>query len=601
MVRARVTIPVVLLASACAGVGPRVESVPRAAESVPAVNRDSATVFAVADEYFAAYVARDPTLDFPDATNDGLPDNSPESLAAWQALEDGWLARLEQVDEESLWGSPAWALHASLLERLDSSRGLRVCRRPLWRVDPDWGWHIDDALPALARTQPVGTPQARAAALRRWSSFDRFVDTEIENLREGLRQGYTAPTLLVATVMRQVDALAPQEPEQSVFADPARRDTSAEFSARFMDVVEHVILPSLRRYHDFLSEEYLPRARSELAITALPDGLACYRAMVRLPITLPLGENQVDSLGRALLAEATAERDRIARERYGLGGGLALSEAIAADTSLAWSSHAEALSAARSDVSRALALLPRYFAGLPDVPPVVVDTLPTAQAEDAGFGAYYDPAPIDGSGPHRVVVNTEMFSFPGARGTLGPLMLHEGLPGHHLQYLFDQAYAPDHPYSLYLDDGRAAYLEGWATYAAGPLAREMGLFSEEAQLVAVDTRIDDLLWFLLTDGIHVRGWTLEQAIDTIRAYRAGLDDEFARTVVTIVAATPGYTLGYALGEREFVRLRKYAERELGRAFDIRAFHAQALSHGEIPLTALRSSIERWVRSVKAQH
>lgn len=48
-------------------------------------------------------------------------------------------------------------------------------------------------MPVLASMQPVGTADLRAQALARWRALPRFVDTEIANLREGIRLGYSAP------------------------------------------------------------------------------------------------------------------------------------------------------------------------------------------------------------------------------------------------------------------------------------------------------------------------------------------------------------------------------------------------------------------------
>lgn len=563
---------------------------------------DSAVVFAVADEYFAAYTARTNTVDHFDATHDALPDNSLQGLRRWQAREDEWLARLDSVDPDSLWGSPAWVLHASLRERLASNVQMRVCHRPLWRVDPDFGWHIDPGFPALGRTQPVGTLKARSAALKRWSAFGRFVDTEIENLREGLRQGYAAPRPLVELVIEQVGRLAGQNPEESPFYDPARRDSDPEFRAAFRGVIEQNVQPALRRYRDFLAEEYLPRSRPEAGLSAVPWGLDCYRAFLRAMTTLPLDETQVDSIGRTLLARAVAERDRIAHEYYGLADGRTLSEAVAADSSLRWSSHAEAFEAAQGAVARATDLLPRHFLRIPPITVPVVDTMTTEEGRNVGFGAFYRSASWDGTEPARVVVNPFVFGRPGSRGTLFRLMYHEGVPGHHLQAAFEESAGRTHPYLGLKDrfDGQSlpAYSEGWARYAEDVLAEEMGIASEWDPITSADAPVNDALWFLFTDGVQMRGWSVEEAIDTVRAYVAGLNDDGLEWAYASAAITPGYWLAYTLGSLEIQRLRRFAERELGPDFDVREFHDQVLMHGEIPLPALREAIERWVRDAR---
>ena len=51
-------------------------------------------------------------------------------------------------------------------------------------------------------------------------------------------------------------------------------------------LVEESINPAMRRYRDYLANEYLDAARAELSITANPDGLECYEALLRYYTTL---------------------------------------------------------------------------------------------------------------------------------------------------------------------------------------------------------------------------------------------------------------------------------------------------------------------------
>jgi uncharacterized protein (DUF885 family) len=52
-----------------------------------------------------------------------------------------------------------------------------------------------------------------------------------------------------------------------------------------------------------------------------------------------------------------------------------------------------------------------------------------------------------------------------------------------------------------------------------------------------------------------------------------------------------------VGRLEIERLRAEAEKRLGTAFDIRAFHDRVLENGSVPLGLLRSHVEFWIDSV----
>ena len=101
-----------------------------------AANREGdARVKALADEYFAAFVQTFPLaatfMGVPDAPAAALGDNSLGAVRAWEAREDAWLARLQQVDESTLSGTDI-STYGVLKETLEASKQARVCRAELW-------------------------------------------------------------------------------------------------------------------------------------------------------------------------------------------------------------------------------------------------------------------------------------------------------------------------------------------------------------------------------------------------------------------------------------------------------------------------------------
>ena len=58
-------------------------------------------------------------------------------------------------------------------------------------------------------------------------------------------------------------------------------------------------------------------------------------------------------------------------------------------------------------------------------------------------------------------------------------------------------------------------------------------------------------------------------------------------------------MAYKTGELKFKELRAYAQKELGPAFDLRAFHDEVLRHGAVPLDLLEQNIRAWVASARS--
>src|SRR6476620_669228 len=164
-----------------------------------------AKVRATADAFLAAYFDRFPetvTLyGVPGRRHDRLADNSLEAQKAWDAREDAWLAELKSIDPAAIAAAPLRAIYAIVRQTIESDIAKRVCRDELWPVSQMTGWQVNDGY--LVTIQPVGTDDARRDALARWGALPKYVDTEIANLREGIKRGYTAPKLAVRIVIDQ--------------------------------------------------------------------------------------------------------------------------------------------------------------------------------------------------------------------------------------------------------------------------------------------------------------------------------------------------------------------------------------------------------------
>jgi len=135
-----------------------------------------------------------------------LGDHSLAALKKWEQHEDELLARLKQIDIKPIQNDPEAVTYRFLQHLLEAAQGFRVCKNELWNVSPTWtGWQA--SLPVLAGMQSTTQPAAQQDALARWSQIPKWLDDEIANLQEGLKQGYSAPKGNVKSVIEQVDAM----------------------------------------------------------------------------------------------------------------------------------------------------------------------------------------------------------------------------------------------------------------------------------------------------------------------------------------------------------------------------------------------------------
>jgi uncharacterized protein (DUF885 family) len=212
-------------------------------------------------------------------------------------------------------------------------------------------------------------------------------------------------------------------------------------------------------------------------------------------------------------------------------------------------------------------------------PPFLEKTAPGGQAI---------PPSADGA-PGKYMVNA-YDATSQSRAGLESTAFHEAYPGHHMQLALALEKDGLHPISRYFF--LSGFGEGWALYTER-LADEMGLFSGDIDRLGLYSNEALRAARLVVDsGMHVLGWSRQQAIDYLLANTTETPDR-ATAEIDRYIAVPGQATAYMIGNLEIRKLRTEAEAALGAKFDVKAFHDALLEDGSMPLWALREKIERW--------
>jgi uncharacterized protein (DUF885 family) len=572
----------VVVAVALAGCGRA--SPPVAARAQP---RD-VHVKQLADAYVANFLERNPDLytyfGIPGGRHDRLADNSLAAQRAWEAKEDGWLKDVRAIDAATIRDRSLRATYAILRETLEAAIGARVCRNELWNISQMTGWPVSYGY--LVTIQPIGTPELRQQALARWRGFPRFIDTEIANAREGLRLKYTAPKLNVRIVIGQIDALTGGRDADAPFLSPAVRDQDPEFARAFRQLYTGELVPAFQRYRDFLEKEYLPTAREDIAVTANPDGLACYAASVRLFSTLPAQPRDVHETGLREIDGLIAEIKAISERSFHSSDVPALLQKLRSDPRYLFKSREELIAYSQAALARARAAAPEWFGLLPQAD-VRVEPYPKFREKNAS-NEYNAPAE-DGSRPGLFYINAYQ-AEKKSRSLAESTAFHETVPGHHLQMAIAIERTDAHPISRYLFN--SGFNEGWGLYAER-LADDMKLYSSDVDRIGMlSSQAFRAARLVVDSGIHTMGWTRQQSIDYMLAHTSEAADDIAAEVDRYIIY-PGQATAYMLGELQIQRLREGARAAMGQRFDIKAFHDRVLEDGSVPLGYLAEKIRAW--------
>ena len=555
----------------------------------PAGPSSDELVRALADEYLESYLDRytdqATVYGIPGRRHDQLFDNSLDALQEWKGRENAWLLRAARIDPATISNASLRATHAILREALEGSVATRSCRYELWTGSQFVnGWQVQDGY--LATIQPVGTDEARRQALARWGALPKYIDTEIANLREGLSLGYSAPGGNVRIVIDQLNTLISTPVADSPFDSPSVRDKTPEFQKAFDALLRDQIVPAFRRYREFLQREYLPAAREVVAVSFNPNGVSCYEASIRYHSSIPATAQQVHDIGLQQMDLLTKEMQAIAESSFQTKDVPALLQRLRTEPRYLFKSRAELIAYSQAALGRAKIAAPQWFGLLPKAD-VVIEPYP-AFREKSGPNEYNPPAE-DGSRPGLFYISAyeaEKKSKSGPESTA----FHETFPGHHLQLSLALERKESHPLGRYI--GNNGYQEGWALYTER-LADEMKLYSSDLdRLGMLSSQAFRAARLVVDTGIHVLGWSRQQAIDYMLEHTTESRDDVIAEVDRYIIY-PGQATSYMLGMLEIRKARDGAEKALGPKFDIKAFHDRVLEDGAVPVIFLRDKIAKW--------
>lgn len=424
-------------------------------------------------------------------------------------------------------------------------------------------------------------------------------------MRAGMELGVVLPAVLVERLLPQfaehLDESIIADPTRSVFWGPITRlpaqisaSERARLDAAFRHAIRERILPVYRQLHDFLRDEYLPRAQAQHGRSALPDGAAWYAWLVKRETTVSdLTPLQIHQLGVQEVARIHEEMRTLQRKLNIAGDLQALFAAMETDPAQYFASAGEALKAFRDLQEKVAARLPALFSRLPKAG-YEVREIEAYRAASAPAAEYQAGTP-DGERPGIFFLNTgDLKALP--RYGVSTLSLHEAAPGHHFQIalsLETEGLPKFRQFAAY-----SAYVEGWALYAE-TLGHELNLFDDPHQYYG--HLADGLLRamrLVVDTGLHAKGWTREQAIRYMLE-NSSMAESDVRSEVERYMAIPGQALSYKIGQFRILALRREAEQALGARFDLRAFHARLLELGAVPLAVLEAQMRAWVAAQKS--
>ena len=431
----------------------------------------------------------------------------------------------------------------------------------------------------------------------RLRAFPTYLDQTMALMREGIRERMLLPKVIMQRIPAQIDKQIVADPTASPFYKPFKKFSAgiseadrSRLSAAAKEAIASGVIPAFQRLKKFFVDEYLPACFDQVGIWQSPNGQAMYAYFVREYTTTNLTPEQVHQIGLREVARIHAEMLDVLKQ-VGFKGTLQdFFKFLRTDPRFYYTTPEQLLEAYRATAKHIDPSLVKAFRLLPRMP-YGVEPIPAAVAPDTTT-AYYEGGAADGSRAGTLFVNLYK---PETRPNweMMALVMHEGVPGHHLQIslAMEQGELPNFRRYGYLP----AFGEGWGLYAES-LGYTMGLYDDPY------SRFGQLtydMWravrLVVDTGIHAMRWERQRAIDYFMENAAKQELDVTNEIDRYIA-WPGQSLAYKVGELKIVELRERSRQSLGPKFDLKEFHEVALKDGAVPLDILERNVDDWIKS-----
>lgn len=502
--------------------------------------------------------------------DDRWEDLSPSGVAHWASFLEGVGQELDAMPAaDHTWDRLAIDVARAWLEQERSTHGSQAAFRHLG--------HIATPFQMIRHTlhhMPQDTTEQREAVRARLAALPTYLDGYRAALSHGIDIGERVGARQVQSCVAQGRNVVARRLLDQVPGPDADRAHHA-FAA----------------FTDWLEETYLPAAKPEDGV-----GEHRYQAAAGQFLHAPVDLDDAYAWGWTRVHELHAELVEVIGR---VSPGRTLADTVQAwrtDPSTTARSPDAFLERVRGWQEQAMALLGEL---LPV--PEVARTLEIERAP-AGLppGAWYS-APSE----HADRPGTITYSLGE-----GPVPLfdqqstacHEGFPGHHLQLSIERTLQDRLSRLHRLVFQCMGYAEGWALYAER-LVDEHGGYDDDVQRAGyLVNQIARACRVVLDIGLHTgraipagtrlpgvepgAPWTFERAV-AFMTHIGGLRPEVSHSEITRYLGWPGQAISYALGQRQFLTLRRTF---LARGHSLATFHDRVLGSGTLGLGQLSRAV-----------
>lgn len=451
-------------------------------------------------------------------------------------------------------------------------------------------------------SQPFQTEKDYNDWLKRMEKFPEWMNTAIENFREGINNKIVLPKKLVIKMIPQMRAeeITTLDFDKNIFYGPIKnfpkeftKRQKDKFTQLYREAITKNIIPAYTKMGAFLEKEYLPKSRETDGYNSLPNGKNIYQYYAKSWTTTKKSPEDINKIGLQQVAMLRAEMEKV-KQQVGFSGSLEefISYVKTDPKAMPYQTSKEVLDAFNGILVK---ITPKLSTMFSVTPKTKFEIRQTEKFREASASAEYIQGTPDGKRPGIFYIPLPDPSKFNVTSGMESLFLHEAIPGHHYQISLQQENTKLPKFMRFGWFG--AYGEGWAHYCE-TLGPEFGLYTDPYQKMGyLSDQMLRAVRLVVDTGLHTGRMTREEAIKYFVS-NISYDESGAIAEIERYMAMPGQALGYKIGSLRIRELRNEYQKRLGNAFNLASFHDEILSQGCLPLDILNRKMELWAKKQK---
>lgn len=399
-------------------------------------------------------------------------------------------------------------------------------------------------------------------------------------MKKGIQNNITIPHCIIKSIIEQNTEILNNNTYENKFNHYQKIPSSIQ--KEFLNSIQSCLIQSIININDFLIEKYIHNCRETIGICHIKNGKKYYSDIINSYTSNKYNPSKIHKLGFIEIDKNLKDLSVLKKKMKFNGDLQSFINEIKNKNNLNKKDNKYILNELEKIKKRSTKIFTKYFHNsLSDKDFCKIKIVPNE--EDHSF-AYYIPPELNTKKNGTFFINPNNIN----KYELPVLSLHESIPGHHYEYLYNSK--KNKPLYYKISD-YTCYSEGWGLYCESLLDTNNNyeLFWKYIYNLHRSIRL------VVDTGIHYYGWSYDKSFYFMKQYLPLSDGQIKNEIYRYIS-DPGQAITYKIGELFIFNLRKKYFKKYGENY--KDFHKFFLDIGPCPLNIVEEKFNELFKIIE---